>query len=165
MGLSDGYRNEGSFGAGKHELTIVSVKEVSSSNTGTGGLEFTYRRGSSSEFTNRKTLWQSKMFNRFLTSWITELGLKPVELERAVQAGKGDAWLFTEIDGASGIFDFCETDKVSEKTGKPFLEPKCKAEVEFDEWKASQNNEPKKQEQQTSHDSCEPPDFPDEIPF
>ena len=141
MGVTDNYANEDSFGTGPHELTILSVAIVTGKNTGTQGVELKYCRGQSVNYPANKTLWQGKFFNKFLTSWIVGLGLNPADLQEASKAGRGDDWLFAKLPGRHGIFEFVETDKKSEKTGKPFLEPKSKAETDLAEWIASQNGQ------------------------
>lgn len=139
MGVTDNYSNEDGFGPGPHELTILSVKAVTGKNTGTEGIQLEYCKGQATDHPLNKTIWQGKFFNKFLTSWIIGLGLNPMDLQEESKRGRGDEWLFSKLPGRHGIFDFCETDKKSEKTGRFFLEPKCRSEVELAEWIASQN--------------------------
>ena len=139
MGMTDGYKNESGFGPGMKELTVLSVKFVQAKNTGTDGFEITYCVGNSLDHPVRKTLWQSKLFNRFITSWLVGLELNPLDLEKAVKDGRGDQFLLERFPGRHGIFMFAETENINEKTGRPYLEPKSKAEVDFDEWIKEQN--------------------------
>ena len=135
MGMTDGYKNESGFGPGPKELTVLSVKFVKSQNTGTDGFEITYCVGSSYDHPVRKTLWYSKkLFNRFLTSWMIGLELNPFDLEQASKEGRGDEFLLAKFPGRHGVFQFVETDNVNEKTGRKYLEPKSKAEIDFDIW-------------------------------
>ena len=153
MGLMDDYKNEGSFGEGAHELTVLSVKSVVSQSKGTPGLEITYCVGSSTDHPVRKTLWKSKMFNRFVTSWVIGLELSPNDLEEACKNGEGDEWLARRMPGRHGVFQFRNTDNVNERTGRPYLEPKSKAEIDFDEWVKSQNNAPRQSSNEPPIDS------------
>ena len=139
MGVTDNYTNETGFGPGPAELTILEVKFVTGKNTGTEGIELKYCRGESVDHPVNKTLWQGKFFNKNLTSWILGLGLNPSDLAEASKAGRGDDWLLSKLPGRHGVFDFCPTDRINEKSGRPYLEPKCRAEVELAEWIASQN--------------------------
>ena len=147
-------------------------------NTGTQGVGLKYCRGQSTDHPLNKTIWQGKFFNKFLTSWIIGLGLNPMDLQEASKAGRGDEWLFSKLLGRHGVFDFCPTDKINEKTGKPYLEPKSKAEVDLAEWIASQNGTPTGSRVPTAPEpagyhnhpvdqdgNAVPPDFPDDIPF
>jgi hypothetical protein len=167
MGMTDNYKNESSFGPGTHELTVLAVKYITGSNTGTQGLNITYCLGQSTDHPVNVTLWQSKMFNRFLTSWIVGLELKPSDLEQACKNGEGDDWILSKIPGRHGVFEFVETEKVNPKNGKHYLEPKSKAEIEFDEWKKAQNGAPSKSNSGFS-DGSNPDDYsgsaPDDAP-
>ena len=141
MGLYDDYRNEGSFGKGPHKLTVFSFSQCTSKSAGTPGVEIEYFT-SSIDHKAKKWIWKNKMFNRMLTSWIIQLGLDPNDLEQAARDHRAEEWLELNVPGRSGTFEFVETDKLNDK-GKPFLEPKCKAEVDLDEWIRSQNNTPR----------------------
>ena len=74
-----------------------------------------------------------------------------------------DDWLLSKLPGRHGIFDFCETDRINEKSGRPYLEPKCRAEVELAEWIASQGGV---RPSQNPHRDEPPIDsYEDEVPY
>ena len=170
MGMTDGYKNESGFGPGPKELTVLSVKFVVSQSKGTEGFEITYCVGNATDHPVRKTLWQSKMFNRFLTSWMVGLEMNTLDLENAVKDGRGDDFLLAKFPGRHGVFQFVETDNVNEKTGRKYLEPKSKAEIDFDEWIKEQNgarqssNEPPIDSYEKQAAS-KPVPFNDEVPW
>ena len=152
MGLYDDYRNEGSFGKGPHKLTVFSFKQCVSKSAGTPGVEIEYFT-SSMEHKAKKWIWKNKMFNRMLTSWLVQLGLNPDDLEQAARDRQADEWLERNVPGRSGTFEFVETDKLNDK-GKPFLEPRCKAEIDLDEWiKSQKGNAPRQSSSEPPIDS------------
>ena len=78
--------------------------------------------------------------------------------------------MLAKFPGRHGVFQFVETDNVNEKTGRKYLEPKSKAEIDFDIWIKEQNggkqssNEPPigSYEKQAASN---PAPFIDDVPF
>ena len=116
-----------------------------------------------------KTMYQSKLFNRFLTSFVADCGFNPRELEEASRSGLGESWLIDNLRGRT-IDIFCAYGEPNQE-GKKYLEPVSTAERDFKKWIAEQNGNPSPRQS-----SNEPPvdsysgfkdDMPDDgtIPF
>ena len=165
MGFGDNFEPDTGFGKGIHRLTVASVKFIKSG-SGKDGIELSYYLNSPDKVT-KKWLYESKFFNRFLSGWITQLGLDPYELQQASREGYFKEWLMDNMPGKHGNFMFAETDKKNERTGKPFLEPKCEAEVNLDEYIASQNNSPRapSPSMPTAQSEQGGQQFPDDVPW
>lgn len=174
MAFGDNFEPDTGFGKGMHRLNTASIKFIKSQN-GKDGIEIEYYLNKPDK-TSKKWLWDNKFFNRHLSGWIVQLGLDPYELQEATRAGMFKEWLLDNIPNRHGNFMFCETEKVNEKTGKPFLEPKCESEVNLDEYFAKQklqygnlasrqsSNEPPMSAYENQAQSFVD-DIPGEIPF
>ena len=167
MGMMDGFTAETGFGKGMHKLTIKSVSFANYS--GKEALILEYFTGDI-EKSNKKFLFEGKLFNRKLSGWITQLGLDPYGLQDACRERQYKEWLDLKVPGRSGTFMFTDSEKINEKTGKPYLEPKCDAELKIDEYFASQNgNQPKPASNEPPIDNYQGYEhnapFPEDIPF
>ncbi len=142
MGCMDDYRPDAGGGEGVKRLTVLEFNTVFAKNDKhTEGKQFIFFRDDP-EHKMYKTLYSSKMFNRFMTGYVIALGLNPMDLELACKEGDGDGWLARNIPGRSGDFD-CRYGEPND-AGKRYLTPMVKAEIDFQEWLASQNGETKK---------------------
>jgi hypothetical protein len=163
MGMMDSYAPEMGASEGTRELDIVGVEFVTSKNKGTEGIKFTFT--SDGEHKMYKTLYQGKMFNRFLTSLVTDIGLDPKELGEASRNGFGEAWIKDNFQGKH-ISIWCGYGEPNAE-GKKYLTPMSTAEREFKAWIESQNNSPRAPS--PSVPSAQPAQgeqkFPDDIPF
>ena len=137
MGLMDEYTPDSGGGEGIKRLTVLEFKTVYSKEKGTEGKAFVFCKDQNHERKMYKTIYASKMFNRFFTGYILALGLNPMELDQACKEGKGEEWLARYIPGRSGDFD-CRYGEAN-REGKRYLEPFVKAEIDFKEWLESQN--------------------------
>jgi len=169
----DGYEPKisGSF-TGMQQVTVAEIEAVTAK-SGRGGFKFTFYKDDPAH-PMFKQIYQNKMFDKFITSIVTDLGCNPMELQIACRRGRGSEWIVTQLAGKSGMFD-CEYGEENQN-GKKYVEPFCKAEIEFMDWIAKKNAEntaytgyqkqtpeynPK--EYQTSQDS--EPAFTEDIPF
>jgi len=133
----DDYKQDAGGGEGIRRLTVLEFNTVFAKNEKhTEGKQFIFFRDDP-EHKMYKTLYTSKMFNRFLTGYVIALGLNPMDLETACKEGRGDEWLERNIPGRSGDFD-CRYGEPNAE-GKKYLAPMVKAELDFQEWLASQN--------------------------
>lgn len=134
----DGYepKTTGSF-TGMQKVTVAKIEAVTAK-SGRAGFKFTFYKDDPAH-PMFKQVYQNKMFDRFITSIVTDLGENPMELQKACRAGRGSEWIVTRLAGRSGMFD-CEYGEPNQN-GKQYIEPFCKAEVEFMEWQANKNSE------------------------
>lgn len=169
MAFGDNFEPDTGFGKGMHRLNTVSIDFIKSRNN-VDGIEIVYYLNKPDK-TSKKWLYDSKFFNRHLSGWVTQLGLDPYELQEAAKNGYFKEWLSDHIPNRHGNFMFSETEKINEKTGKPFLEPKCESEVNLDEYftKLKAQNGTRDTgsfSDGSSPDSMTPPDMDDSgIPF
>lgn len=171
MGMTDNYKPEDSSFTGVKVLTCVEVKYVKSSK-GTTGLSMKFIKDNP-DHPMYKTLYQSKKFNQFLTSYVVSFGLSPMALAQACNDGQGDEWILTNFMGRQGEFD-CQYGDLN-RDGKRFIEPFTKPEIEFRKWvaehsdqKAPVQTQPVVQKEYNPDDYMTPPDGtmpPADIPF
>jgi hypothetical protein len=167
MGMMDGFIADVGGGEGIRTLVITGVEFITSKQKGTPGLKLTFSSGG--EHKMYKTMYQGKMFNRFLTSFVTDCGFNPRELEVASQNGLGEAWLIDNLRGKT-VDIFCAYGEPN-SDGKKYLEPVSTAERDFKKWIAEQNggkkaynNEPPMSAYENQAQSFVD-DMPGEIPF
>jgi hypothetical protein len=172
--IGDNYTSDdmgAAFEEGKKLLTVEKIEFVTSTNKGTEGIKVHFLFGSNHEYKMNKTFWESKLLNRFLTSFISALKLEPKELDAAAKVGRFREWLERYVPGRSGEFH-CEKGEPNGE-GKRYLSPWTQAELDLREWQRSQGNSPTAPEPTagnrfadgSSADDTTPPDFPDDIPF
>ena len=166
MGMMDGYTADAGGGEGVRTLTITGVEFITSKQKGTPGLKLTFSSGGDHKMF--KTMYQGKMFNRFITSFVSDCGLKPRDLEEASKNGMGEAWLIDALRGLT-VDIYCMYGEPNDE-GKKHLEPVSTAERDFKKWIAEQNNAKPASRQASS----EPPidsyqgfhdDMPSDAPF
>jgi len=151
----DDFSADSGGGEGVKHLTVLEFKTIFSTQKGTEGKSFVFCKDNNPERKMYKTIYASKMFNRFFTGYILALGLNPMELEKACKEGNGDEWLNRSVPGRSGDFD-CRYGEPNQE-GKRYLEPMVKAELDFKEWIESQNGSPSTGNRSTSVPEPEPP--------
>jgi len=150
MGLMDGFTADVGGCEGIRTLTITGVEFITSKQKGTPGIKLTFSSGG--EHKMYKTMYQSKMFNRFLTSFVTDCGLNPRDLEVASQNGLGEAWVIDNLKGKT-VDIFCAYGEPNQE-GKKYLEPVSTAERDFKKWIAEQNgNAPRQSSNEPPIDS------------
>jgi hypothetical protein len=150
MSLMDGYKPDdgGSF-TGIKRITLLSVEKVSAT-SGREGLKMVFFKDSP-EHVMYKTLYENKMFNRFLTGYVIALGLNPVDLANACKEGKGDDWIMRYLPGRSGDFD-CELGEPRQSDGKRFVTPFVQAEIDLANYK---------KEKEAERNGCASPSVPE----
>lgn len=144
----DGYKpqNSGSF-TGMQQVTVSAIEAVTAK-SGRGGFKFTFYKDDPAH-PMFKQIYQNKMFDKFITSIVTDLGCNPMELQKACKQGRGSEWIVTQLAGKSGMFD-CEYGEENQN-GKKYVEPFCKAEIELMEYKAKKNAEKPAYQAQTGY--------------
>jgi len=169
--IGDDYTSDdmgSAYEEGVKKLTVLELEHVTSKNKGTEGIMFTFCINGNPEHKVKKTFWESKFLNRFFTSFLTDLGLDPKELNDAAKNGRFKQWVERYVLGRSGEFH-CEKGE-PKADGKRFLIPWTQAELDLRDWQRSQNGEKapsgdNKFSDRSSPDSMTPPDFPSDIPF
>ena len=137
--MMDGFTAEMGGGEGVRSLTITIVEFITSKQKGTPGLKLTFSSGGDHKMF--KTMYHGKMFNRFVTSFVSDCKLNPRDLEEASRNGYGESWLIDNLTGKS-IDIYCGYGEPNQE-GKKYLEPMSTAEKSFKDWIASQNNTPR----------------------
>jgi len=138
--IGDNYTSDDmsvAFEEGTKRLTVESVEFVNSEKKGTEGIKVYFLFGVNGEYKMNKTFWESKLLNRFLTSFISALSLDPKALAEASKAGRFREWIENKVPGRSGDFK-CEKGEPNAE-GKRYLSPLTQAEIDLREWQKSQN--------------------------
>jgi len=168
--IGDNYTSDdmgSAFSEGVKKLTVIELEHVTSSK-GTEGIKFTFCINGNEDHRMYKTFYESKLFNRFFTSFLTALALDPKELNEAAKNGRFKQWVERYVPGRSGEFH-CEKGEPNAES-KRYLAPWTQAELDLRDWQRSQNGEKapsgdNKFSDGSSPDSMTPPDFPSDIPF
>ena len=167
--IGDNYTSDSvgvAYEEGVKSLTVSKLNYVTSRSKGTEGISFELIINGNPEHKMYKTFYESKLFNRFFTSFINALKLDPKELDEAAKVGRFREWIERKIPGRTGEF-LCEKGEPNNE-GKRYLSPITQAEIDLRDWIKSQNSGHTSSgnfSDGSSPDSMTPPDFTDDITF